>query len=107
MEVLIPILGIIMVFGIPMSAIIGSYYVKVQKLKLQGGGGGGLSNADRKKVQALMAENENLRRRVENLEEIASDPDFIKISGTADESKLQKQIDFLADEIREMRKISQ
>jgi len=93
-----------MVFGIPMSAIIGSFYIKAQKLKLQGGGGG-LTNMDRKKIQTLLAENESLRKRVENLEEIASDPDFIKIAG-ADENKLQKQIDFLADEIRSMRKIS-
>ncbi len=100
---LIPLVAIVMVFGIPLSGIIGNYYLRVQKLKLQSGQT--LGSADKKRLEALLEENEHLKRRVENLEEIVSDPDILKIAGNR-EHDLQRQIDFLAEELSRMKRLS-
>lgn len=75
-------IAIIMTFSIPLAAILGSYYVKIQKMKLESEGGG--KNRDalrdlRTEVGQLMSENEELKDRVKNLETIMTD-DVRKIS---------------------------
>lgn len=98
---LVPLVATLMIFGIPLSAIIGSYYLKAKKLAMQKNTK--LTNDDEKKIKMLLAENDNLRHRIENLEEIVSDVDMPKI-GEAGKEGLQRQIDFLAEEVRKLRK---
>jgi hypothetical protein len=64
----VAIIAILMVFGIPLSAIIGSYYVKLQKMKLESGGGADVA----RRMAQLEAENRDLRSRVEVLETIVT-----------------------------------
>ncbi len=66
MEEFVGLTAIVMVFGIPLSAIIGSYYVKIQKIKHSSG----LNAQGEKQLQQLREENAELRYRLENLEEI-------------------------------------
>jgi|GEM_PF-1801476 len=69
-------IAIIMAFSIPLAAILGSYYVKIQKMKLENEGGGQSRDALRDlrtEVGQLMSENEELKDRVKNLEAIMSD----------------------------------
>ena len=59
------------IFSIPLAAIIGNYYLKVQKLKL----GGNLSREDVLLLKKTIEENQDLRKRVENLEDIITSLD--------------------------------
>jgi len=72
MGAFVPIIAIIMVFSIPLSAIIGGYYYKLQKMKMEQGGSENSSNL-RKQVGNLLAENEDIKERLKNLEYIISD----------------------------------
>jgi len=73
MEILIPIIAIIMVFSIPLSAILGSYYLKLQKLKVNQNGDDSVVKDLRQQVGHLMAENDDIKERLKNLEYILSD----------------------------------
>ena len=73
MEILVPIIAIIMVFSIPLSAIIGSFYLKIQKLKISQGGDGKTVKDLRQQVGHLMSENDEVKERLKNLEYILSD----------------------------------
>lgn len=73
MEILVPIIAIIMVFSIPLSAILGSFYLKAQKLKISQDGGGDTVKDLRQQVGHLMAENDEVKERLKNLEYILSD----------------------------------
>ena len=61
---------ILAVFSVPLAAILSSSWVKVQKLKLESGGGPETAT----RLQRLEAENAELRQRVETLETIATTP---------------------------------
>jgi len=65
------IIAVIMIFGIPLSAIIGGYYIKLQKMKMEHGSGS--SPQLQRDVNELMAENEVIKERLRNLEEILLD----------------------------------
>ncbi|MEM6299853.1 MAG: hypothetical protein AAF740_14280 [Bacteroidota bacterium] len=67
----IPILGII--FSVPLAAIVGGFYIKAQKLKMQQGKGNGISDKEYKALRAALEENEELHRRLQNLEIIVED----------------------------------
>ena len=69
---LVAIIAIMMVFGIPLSAIIGSYYVKLRRMDLEAGGGGA---AVARRVAQLEADNRDLRARIETLETIVTSDD--------------------------------
>jgi hypothetical protein len=56
------------VMAIPISAIIGHYYLKIQKLKLSRGAG--LTPEQALYIQRTYAENQELKERVANLETI-------------------------------------
>lgn len=70
------VLVILMVFSIPLAAIVGSFYLKAQKLKLQAGG---IKQEDVLLLKKTISENQDLKKRVENLEAIvtAIDKDVI------------------------------
>ena len=67
---LVAIIAIVMVFGIPLSAIIGSFMLKYKRMELERGGGAG-ADASRRIAQ-LEADNAELRKRVEVLETIVT-----------------------------------
>lgn len=69
---IVAIIAIIMVFSIPLSIIIGGFYIKAKKMNMQAGGGEAVSDL-RKQVGSLMAENEEIKDRLKNLEYIISD----------------------------------
>lgn len=73
MGAIVAIIGIIAVFSIPLSAIIGSYYIKIQKLKINQEGDPEVVRDLRKQVGNLMAENDDIKDRLKNLEYIISD----------------------------------
>lgn len=72
---LIAIIAILAIFSIPLSAIIGSYYLKLQRLKMQQQGDPEAIRDLRKEVGYLMAENEEIKERLKNLEYIQSEDD--------------------------------
>lgn len=73
MDILVPIIAIIMTFSIPLAAIIGSYYLKLQKLKISQGGDADTIKDLRQQVGHLMSENDDVKERLKNLEHVLSD----------------------------------
>lgn len=68
-----PEIALLTIMSVPLSAIIGSYYYKIQKLRLQSGQG--LPTEERQLLKQLMAQNLELKERVKNLEAIAVEHD--------------------------------
>jgi hypothetical protein len=62
-----------MIFSIPLSAIIGSFYLKIQKLKLEKGGG--MSSDEKQLLYKTYQENQDLKKRVADLESIVTSLD--------------------------------
>jgi cell division protein FtsB len=62
------IIAIIMIFSIPLVAIIGGLMVKSQRNKLEFSDRSGDNKALKKQIGNLMAENEAIKDRLENLE---------------------------------------
>ncbi|UZR94767.1 hypothetical protein [Chondrinema litorale] len=100
MEYIITIVAIIMVFGIPITAIISSKMIEYKKLQLQGSNG--ISDEEKKLFKQMIAENAHLKSRIENLELIASDPDVLKLNSMK-ESEMEKQILELQHEIKKLK----
>ncbi len=84
---------------IPIVAILTDAFLKYQKYKLQQSE---LKAEDKALVERLLKENGELRKRMENLEMIASDPDMIKIDGIGNK-EMQKQIEALSAEIKKLK----
>lgn len=82
---MVPILAILMVFGIPLTAILSHTWLKAKKMEAERG----LGHADMQLLQALKNENEELRNRIENLETILSDVDLdlLRIKGGTDKTQ--------------------
>jgi hypothetical protein len=68
MDSLIGLVAVVMVFGIPMSAIIGSFWLKAKRLQLASGESAGTVH----RLAKLEADNADLRQRVEVLETIVT-----------------------------------
>ncbi len=66
------IIAIIMVFSIPLSAILGSFYLKLQRLKIEQGKDDQDVKTLRQQVGYLMAENEEMQDRLKNVEYLLS-----------------------------------
>ncbi|MGF1534514.1 MAG: hypothetical protein ACFCUI_12485 [Bernardetiaceae bacterium] len=69
MDDIVGLVAIVMTFSIPLSAIVGSYYLKIKKLNTQA------DPKSLKRLEVALAENEELRQRVENLETIVTELD--------------------------------
>ncbi len=95
MGALLGIVAIIMVFSIPLSAIIGGFYIKNKKMNMEQNGSGGAISDLRKEVGQLMAENEEMKERIKNLEYILSDEARkISLDYEKEQIKLDKQNKF-------------
>jgi len=79
------VLAILMIFGIPITAIICSTYIKSKKLNMQNGTDKGMQ----REFMELRNENRRLRERVENLELIVSDPDLLGTKAGSDANARQ------------------
>jgi hypothetical protein len=66
---------IMTIMAVPLSAIIGNYYYKTKKLELQSGGGVGIPSEERQLLKQLLAQNLELKERVQNLEIIVTELD--------------------------------
>ncbi len=66
---------IMTIMSVPLSAIIGNYYYKTKKLELQNGGGTGVPSEERQLLKQLLAQNLELKERVQNLEIIVTELD--------------------------------
>jgi hypothetical protein len=73
MEYLVGIIAILAVFSIPLAAILGSFYLKAQKLKISQNEEGDTVKDLRQQVGHLMAENDEAKERLKNLEYLLSD----------------------------------
>jgi cell division protein FtsB len=62
---------LMLIFSTPLVFILTQFYLKLQEIKMQSGGGD--TNETRKDLGNLMAENEELKDRVKNLEYIITD----------------------------------
>lgn len=72
---LINMIPVIMIFSIPLSAIIGSFYLKALKIKSEQQSMQ-LNAKEERIIKAMMLENEELRQRISNLEEIVTSQTF-------------------------------
>jgi maltodextrin utilization protein YvdJ len=62
-----------LVFSIPLTLIFTRFYLRLQELKLKNDTGTGDSNEIRKEMGNLVADNEELKERMKNLEYILTD----------------------------------
>jgi hypothetical protein len=71
MEEFIGLAAVIMIFGIPLSAIVGGIWLKSKKISQ-----GQLSGKDNQLLMNMAKENQELKRRMENMETIVNDVDI-------------------------------
>ena len=92
---------ILIVMFIPLSAVIGSYFLKYKRMQLDRDG---LTNEDKLKIDEILVENQQLRGRVENLESIVTTFDkellMLKASDDNETEKIQKQIAELSQKLK-------
>lgn len=90
------------IFSVPILGILSNTYLKAQKLKLQGG----FNQDDLNKLKALAQENNDLKRRIENLEGIVTSMDK-EILGlyalNPDPNENQKKVEELAKTIKKLK----
>ncbi|MCU0446337.1 MAG: hypothetical protein MUE85_15630 [Microscillaceae bacterium] len=86
-----------MVLSIPLAAVIGTFYLKAQKLKL---GQGGMSNDDAQLVKRALLENQDLKQRVGNLEAIITSMDKEILALKASETDDQRRVQELSDKLK-------
>lgn len=89
----------VLIFLIPISAIVGAYYYKIQKLKLESGGmnpQNALTNDELRRIRETLDQNKQLQERVQNLETIITSLDReIPISKIDDASRVKDMINKL------------
>ena len=69
------VFGLMIVMSVPLSAIIGSYYYKIEKLKLNKSQSA--PTEERQLLKQLLAQNLELKERVQNLETIVTELDRV------------------------------
>ncbi|TAE70611.1 MAG: hypothetical protein EAZ85_11710 [Bacteroidetes bacterium] len=87
----------IMIFSIPISAILGSFYYKLQKLKIQNRVG--LAPEDLDLLRQSLAESKNMNERVKNLETIITslDKEILALKAEDDAQRVKT----LAEKVKE------
>jgi uncharacterized protein YlxW (UPF0749 family) len=86
-----------MIFAIPLSAIIGTFYLKAQKLKLERGG---VSSEEAQLIKRALVENQDLKQRVGNLESIITSMDKEILALKASDSDDQRRVKELSDKMK-------
>ena len=83
---------------IPITAIGGFFYYRVQKLKAAGQ----LTGEERKMLSHIMHENEDMKNRVESLESIITglDKELLQIKATEDAKEVEDRVRKLADALK-------
>ncbi|MBC8109877.1 MAG: hypothetical protein H7Y04_02325 [Verrucomicrobia bacterium] len=85
---------------IPIIAIVGGYIVKI--IQLQSQSGQGLSGEDKKRLDLLVAQNTEMKERVENLETIITslDKELLALQPTQlNNYQIQKKVEELANKL--------
>lgn len=95
-EILIPM----MIFSIPIIAILGHYYLKAKKMDDDKQG---MSNKDLDILKQVSKENEVLKQRVENLEQIITslDKDLLALKPHNNNDDLAKQVAELVKKLKD------
>lgn len=80
----------ILALSIPIVAIVGHYYLKLKEMESKSKG---FSQKDEDTLKKIIAENQELKERITNLEEIVTslDKDLISLSNTTLKNKLHKE----------------
>lgn len=83
---------------IPLSAIIGAFYIKGQKIKAQQG----LSKEDKEILLRIVKDNEEMRDRIENLEGIITsmDKELIGLKANNDTEANRKKVQNILDKMQ-------
>ena len=88
----------VLVFLIPISAIVGGFYYKIQKLKLQNGGMNPqnmLTNDELRQIRESLNQNRQLNERVQNLETIVTSLDKESSLRVDDATRVKEMINKL------------
>jgi uncharacterized protein YlxW (UPF0749 family) len=95
MAFLIPILALM----IPISAIVGGYWVKIKKMELEKNS---LSPETTQKLQRVLEQNEQLRQRVENLEAIITslDKELLALRPLDDAAENQQKVQYIVNKLK-------
>jgi phage shock protein B len=90
----------VIIFIIPIVAIIGAYIVKIIKIRSESNQG--LSSEDKKRLDMLVAQNADMQERVENLETIITslDKELLALQPTQlNNYQIQKKVEELANKL--------
>lgn len=95
MAFLIPIIALM----IPISAIVGGYWVKIKKMELEKNS---LSPETTQKLQKVLEQNEQLRQRVENLEAIITslDKELLALRPLDDVAENQQKVQYIVNKLK-------
>ncbi len=95
MAFLIPIFALM----IPISAIVGGYWVKIKKMELEKNS---LSPETTQKLQRVLEQNEQLRQRVENLEAIITslDKELLALRPLDDAAENQQKVQYIVNKLK-------
>ncbi|KOY85275.1 hypothetical protein AD998_03100 [bacterium 336/3] len=94
------IIGTILALSIPIVAILGSYYVKLKQMELDKSK---VSDKDLDILKQVSKENEALKQRVENLEQIITslDKDLLALKPHNNNDDLAKQVAELVKKLKD------
>lgn len=89
----------ILFFSIPIIAIVGYYYTRIKEMELNKRG---ISEKDLEILRKISEENEQLRQRVENLEQIITslDKDLLALRPQTSTQSLQQQVEELVRKLK-------
>jgi uncharacterized protein YlxW (UPF0749 family) len=89
----------ILALSIPLISVVGYYYTRLKAMELEKRA---ISNKDLELLQKLSEENQNLRQRVENLEQIITslDKDLLALRPQNNTQSLQQQIEEILKKLK-------
>jgi len=89
----------ILALSIPLISVVGYYYTRLKAMELEKRA---ISNKDLELLQKLSEENQNLRQRVENLEQIITslDKDLLALRPQNNMQSLQQQIEEILKKLK-------
>ncbi len=90
----------VLVFLIPLSAIIGGFYLTSLKIKAKQNPG--LSSEDKKMLAGMIRDNADMKDRLENLEAIITsiDQDLLTLKASENEDNNQERVKQLSDKLK-------